>query len=127
MTQEDKKMEGGRPEILNDKAVAKEARALKKLFRRIEGDDKRKLIGGMLDEAAFLKVAMQQAKAELLAEGLSIETKNASQHFVKAHPAVQVYEKYNKQYTAIINALIPQLPPEEQKTVSRLAALRNNG
>lgn len=126
MPDDNKKIEGGKPDLLNDKAVAKEARALKKLFRNVDGDNRRKLIGELLDEAAFMKIAMQQAKAELLADGLSVETQNASQKFIKAHPSAQIYEKYSKQYTTIINTLLPQLPAEERKTVSRLAALRRD-
>ncbi len=126
MPDDNKKIEGGKPDLLNDKAVAKEARALKKLFKNVDGDNRRKLIGELLDEAAFMKIAMQQAKAELLADGLSVETQNASQKFIKAHPSAQIYEKYSKQYTTIINTLLPQLPAEERKTVSRLAALRRD-
>lgn len=126
MPDDNKKIEGGKPDLLNDKAVAKEARALKKLFRNVDGDNRRKLIGELLDEAAFMKIAMQQAKAELLADGLSVETQNASQKFIKAHPSAQIYEKYSKQYTTIINTLLQQLPAEERKTVSRLAALRRD-
>lgn len=76
-------------------------------------------------EAAFLKVACFQAKEELKKEGLTTETVNASQKFVKAHPSATIYEKYSRQYTAIIHTLIEYLPPKEKKNISRLAALRN--
>lgn len=49
----------------------------------------------------------------------------ASQKFVKAHPSATIYEKYSRQYTAIIHTLIEYLPPKEKKNISRLAALRN--
>ena len=45
--------------------------------------------------------------------------------FIKAHPSTQIYEKYSRQYTAIIHTLIEYLPPKEKKNISRLAALRN--
>ena len=78
-----------------------------------------------IEEAAFLKVACFQAKEELKKEGLTTETVNASQKFVKAHPSTQIYEKYSRQYTAIIHSLIEYLPPKEKEKVDRLAALRD--
>ena len=43
----------------------------------------------------------------------------------EAHPSATIYEKYSRQYTAIIHTLIEYLPPKEKKNISRLAALRN--
>ncbi len=113
-----------RPDILTDKAIKKEFTKLKKLFANIDHDEKKTLVFSLLEEAAFLKVALTQAKEELKAEGLTTETKNASQRFVKAHPSTAIYEKYSKQYTSIINSLIEYLPPKEKTAVSRLAGLR---
>ncbi len=113
-----------RPDILTDKNIKKEFTKLKKLFANIDHDEKKTLVFSLLEEAAFLKVALTQAKEELKAEGLTTETKNASQRFVKAHPSTTIYEKYSKQYTSIINSLIEYLPPKEKTAVSRLAGLR---
>ncbi|MBQ8166990.1 MAG: hypothetical protein IJZ96_08130 [Lachnospiraceae bacterium] len=110
--------------MLTDKAIKKEFTKLKKLFANIDHDEKKTLVFSLLEEAAFLKVALTQAKEELKAEGLTTETKNASQRFVKAHPSTTIYEKYSKQYTSIINSLIEYLPPKEKTAVSRLAGLR---
>lgn len=114
-----------RPEVLNDRNVKKEITKLKKLFKGIEDEDRKTLVNSVIEEAAFLKVALTQAKEELKVEGLTAETKNASQHFIKAHPSTAIYEKYARQYTQIINQLIEYLPPKEKKEVSRLAALRD--
>lgn len=114
-----------RPDILNDKEIKKEIAKLMKLFKGIEDERRKNLVSRQIEEAAFLCVACRQAKAELKAEGITTETKNAAQKFIKAHPATTIYEKYTRQYTQIINQLIEYLPPEEKKTVSKLAALRN--
>lgn len=94
------------------------------MFNGIADEDKKNLVNSLIDEAAFLKVACFQAKEELKKEGLTTETVNASQKFVKAHPSAAIYEKYSRQYTKIIHALIEYLPPKEKKNISRLAALR---
>ena len=105
--------------------IKKEIEFLEKMFVGVDDENKKTLINSLIEEAAFLKVACFQAKEELKKEGLTTETVNASQKFVKAHPSTQIYEKYSRQYTAIIHSLIEYLPPKEKEKVDRLAALRD--
>lgn len=105
--------------------IKKEIDFLKPMFVGIDDEDKKSLVNSLIEEAAFLKVACIQAKEELRTEGLTTETKNASQKFIKAHPAAAIYEKYSRQYTQIIHSLIEYLPPKERKKVDRITELRN--
>lgn len=111
---------------LTNARIKKEIEFLQSMFLGIDDEDKKSLVNSLVEEAAFLKVACLQAKEELKKEGLTTETKNASQKFVKAHPSAAIYEKYSRQYTQIVNTLIEYLPPKEKKTISKLAALRNH-
>ena len=113
-----------RPKMLTDARIKKEIARLQPMFAGIDDEDKKSLVNSLIEEAAFLKIACLQAKAELKKEGLTAETVNASQKFIKAHPSAQIYEKYSRQYTQIIHTLIEYLPPTEKKNISRLAALR---
>lgn len=119
------KKEAKRPKKLTKAAITKEKKRLSELFEAIEDEDKKTLVNSVIEEAAFLKVALLQAKEEIQAEGLTAETKNASQHFIKAHPSTAIYKDYARQYTQIINQLIDYLPPKEKKKTSKLAALRD--
>lgn len=119
------KKEVKRPKLLTDARIKKEIATLEAMFTGIDDEDKKSLVKSLIEEAAFLKIALLQAKAELKKEGLTTETVNASQKFVKAHPAATIYEKYSRQYTQIINTLIEYIPPKEKKNISRLAALRD--
>ena len=110
---------------LTTAGIKKEIENLKKLYDKEINEYKKTLIFSLIEEAAFLKMACYQAKEELKAEGITVETVNASQKFIKAHPSAAIYEKYSRQYTAIIHSLIEYLPPKEKKNISRLAALRN--
>lgn len=110
---------------LTNARINKEIEFLEKMFIGIDDENKKTLINSLIEEAAFLKVACLQAKEELKKEGLTTETTNASQKFVKPHPAATIYEKYSRQYTQIIHSLIEYLPPKEKEKVDRLAALRN--
>ena len=101
-----------RTNYLTEGRIKKEKAKLSEMFAGIEDEDRRTLVNSVIDEAAFLKVALLQAKTELKKEGLTTETKNASQKFIKAHPSTAIYEKYARQYTQIINQLIEYLPPK---------------
>lgn len=114
-----------RPNKLTNVRINKEIEFLEKMFVGVDDENKKTLINSLVEEAAFLKIACIQAKEELKKEGLTTETTNASQKFIKAHPATQIYEKYSRQYTSIIHSLIEYLPPKEKEKVDRLAALRD--
>ena len=109
-----------RPNKLTNARIKKEIEFLEKMFVGVDDENKKTLINSLIEEAAFLKVACFQAKEELKKEGLTTETVNASQKFVKAHPSTQIYEKYSRQYTAIIHSLIEYLPPKEKEKVSTI-------
>lgn len=113
-----------RPKMLTDARIKKEIAKFETMFSGIDDEDKKNLLKSLIEEAAFLKIACLQCKAELKKEGLTAETVNASQKFIKAHPSAQIYEKYSRQYTQIIHTLIDYLPPKEKKNISRLASLR---
>lgn len=115
-----------RPKMLTDARIKKEIEKLEFMFAGIDDEDKKSLVNSLIEEASFLKIACLQCKAELKKEGLTAETLNASQKFIKAHPSTQIYEKYSRQYTQIINTLIEHLPPKEKKNISRITALRKD-
>ena len=81
-----------RPNKLTNARIKKEIEFLEKMFVGVDDENKKTLINSLIEEAAFLKVACFQAKEELKKEGLTTETVNASQKFVKAHPSTQIYE-----------------------------------
>ena len=82
---------------LTNARIKKEIEFLAPMFAGIDDEDKKSLVNSLVEEAAFLKVACFQAKEELKKEGLTTETVNASQKFVKAHPSATIYEKYSRQ------------------------------
>lgn len=116
-------------QILTEAAIKKEANQIKKMFKPIkdEDPDKMKMIEKIIEEVAFQKIAMRQAKAELILHGLQTTTKNASQKFVKENPAVQTYDKYARSYASNMKTLIDMLPPKEKKNASRLMSMRKEG
>ena len=119
------KKEPKRANKLTNARIKKEIEFLQSMFAGIDDEDKKSLVNSLVEEAAFLKVACFQAKEELKKEGLTTETVNASQKFVKAHPSATIYEKNHPKEQTLIHSFMDYLPPKEKKNISRLAALRN--
>ncbi len=114
---------------LTSARIKKEIEFLTEVFAEIKDEAKKTLIKSAIEEAAFLKVACIQAKEEMKKEGLTVETKNAAQKFIKAHPSAMIYEKYSRLYTQIINNLIEYLPvkiEDSEFLVDDLLELRNS-
>ena len=103
--------------------VEKEAKFLRGLFSKEQNRKKKKLILKIIEETAFQKVTMEDAKAAISEKGLSVETVNASQRFTKERPEVETYNKFQKMYAANIDRLIDLLPAEA-KAQSKLQAFR---
>lgn len=118
----------GNTEILTDANIKKEYNAIRRMFRSVKDDDsdKMKLLERIIEEAAFQKIAMKAAKADMIKNGLQTTTKNASQKFVKENPAVQTYDKYARSYASNMKTLIDMLPPKQKKEISRIMQLRGD-
>lgn len=54
-----------RTNYLTEGRIKKEKAKLSEMFAGIEDEDRRTLVNSVIDEAAFLKVALLQAKTEL--------------------------------------------------------------
>ena len=96
-TKSNEKKAKKRTNKLTNARIKKEIEFLTPMFAGIDDEDKKSLVNSLVEEAAFLKVACFQAKEELKKEGLTTETVNASQKFVKAHPSATIYD-YSQAY-----------------------------
>lgn len=91
---------------LTNARIKKEIEFLAPMFAGIDDEDKKSLVNSLVEEAAFLKVACFQAKEELKKEGLTTETVNASQKFVKAHPSATIYENIHANIRQLFTRLL---------------------
>lgn len=58
-----------RPKMLTDARIKKEIAKLEPMFSGIDDEDKKNLVKSLIEEAAFLKIACLQCKAELKKRG----------------------------------------------------------
>ena len=113
-------------EILTEESIEQEKKKLQRFFSKVTDDRKKKLIARKVEEVAFQAVMIQEAKADLITNGLQSEVVNGSQHYPKENPAVGIYDKNCRAYQSNIDKLIEYLPPKEKKAKSALAALRDD-
>lgn len=101
--------------------IAEELKRLKELFDRLPAN-KRKLVEPLLENAAFMKVELEDLRM-IIAESGATETyqNGANQKGQKASAELQAYTALIKQYNTISERLEKLLPAEVQK--SKLAEL----
>lgn len=129
------------PEILvTDKLINKEKRKLIKIFASaiyeiefVDGREKKTktdrgtMLENLIEEAAFVRAVMAEAKRLIQESGIETLTVNASQTYRTATPATKIYSEYLRTYTPLINALIAYIPEKKDQKQARLKALREIG
>lgn len=119
--------------LVNDSVIKKEKRKLMKIFEKAVkevGDDGKKcftdkgiMLEGLIDEAAFVRSVLLEAKRLIKTDGIETTTINGSQKYKNATPATKIYAEYLRTYTPLVNSLLEHIPEKKEKKQARLAAL----
>lgn len=95
--------------------ITAEVTRINKLFVGID-ENKKKLVSATIRDVAFLTVAMQDLREEMLVSGLIDEYKNGpDQYGKKQSTALQSYLQCSNKLTAAMKILNDQLPKTEPK------------
>lgn len=106
-----------------DKRIKKEIARLKKIYKELP-DNRFVLVLPLIENAAFMRVTLDDLQESIAANGVTEEYKNgANQYGTKASAELSAYNSTVKNYTAVIDRLDKMLPAAAAK--SRLAALRD--
>lgn len=98
--------------------IKKELDRLEKIFEKVE-EDKRTILASLLQNAAFMRITLEDLQEIINADGVTDEYQNgANQHGIKQSATLQGYNALIKNYTIVIKTLTQILPPEERKSVS---------
>lgn len=96
--------------------VSDERKRLRELFRGLPGN-KFALVVPLLENMAFMKVELEDLRAEITANGATEVYQNgANQKGQKASAELQAYTALIKQYNTISERLEKMLPAEAQKS-----------
>src|SRR5690606_33613467 len=96
-----------------EKRIKKEEARLKKIFADIP-EDKRRVAEGLVKEAAFMRVTLEETRAVIDHEGVIERFEQGAQRFLREHPATKVYASFVNRYSAIVKQLIDLLPAAEK-------------
>src|SRR5690606_18326704 len=92
-----------------EKHIKREEARLKKLFADLP-EDKRRVAEGLVKEAAFMRVTLEETRAVIDREGVIERFEQGAQRFLREHPATKVYAAMINRYSAAMKQLIDLLP-----------------
>ncbi len=91
------------------KKIKTELTRLKKVFKDLP-EDKRKIVDGLIQEAAFMRATLEETRGIIDREGVIELFEQGVQRFLREHPATKVYASLVNRYSAVIKQLIDLLP-----------------
>lgn len=92
-----------------EKQIKKEIRKLRRLFKTLP-NDKRKAAEGLVNEAAFMRVTLEETRYIVDQEGPLEWFEQGSQRFKREHPATKVYNTMVNRYSAVCKQLFDMVP-----------------
>lgn len=93
-----------------------EIRKYKRIFKEV--DDKRKKVAeGLYEEAAFMKVTLQDLKVLIDKDGVIDEMQQGDYKILREHPAVKVYNTMVQRFLATSKQMTDILPKKNKKKV----------
>ena len=101
-------------EIDKEKNIKQEVNRIKKLYKEFP-KDKIKALEGLINEAAFIKVSLEELRENLLANGFTEVFEQGEQRFNRERPEVKIYTTFIQRYSNVMKQLIDLLPPEVKK------------
>ena len=100
------------------KRIKKEISRLRKLFKVID-ENKKKLVLTTIDDVAFLTVAMQDSRENIIRDGTTVEYKNGeNQYGTKQSPDAQLYLAMSQKQTQAMKILLDCMPKSQTTTKS---------
>lgn len=99
-----------------EKKIKSEISKLKKLYKNLP-QDKLKAAEGLIQEAAFMRVTLEETRYIIDNEGILETFEQGSQRFLREHPATKVYNTMINRYATVCKQLFDMIPdPEASKT-----------
>lgn len=101
-------------EIDKDTLVKREIARLNNLFKDIDRN-KRLTAKGLIEEAAYMKITLQELKKEIDKNGPIDVMPQGEYSIIREHPALKSYNTMVQRYTNIIDKLTNLHPKEDVK------------
>lgn len=98
-------------QLEKEKKIRAEKNRIMKIYKDIKLDAKIiKVLEGLVSDAAFMRIAIEEIKEKLIKEGLMEKFKNGSQEFMREKPEAKLFLNFMKQYANTMKQLIDLMP-----------------
>ncbi|MDI3117574.1 hypothetical protein QJK47_18015 [Clostridioides difficile] len=98
-------------QLEKEKKIKQEVSRLKKNYKDLE-KEKVKILDGLINEAAFLKISLEETREILTREGLTEIFKQGNQEFERERLQVKIYLNFMKLYSSVMKQLIDIIPSD---------------
>ncbi|CZR81500.1 TPA: hypothetical protein ACJIV4_000357 [Clostridioides difficile] len=98
-------------QLEKEKKIKQEVSRLKKNYKDLE-KEKIKILDGLVNEAAFLKISLEETREILIREGLTEIFKQGKQEFERERLQVKIYLNFMKLYSNVMKQLIDIIPSD---------------
>ena len=97
-----------------EKNIKPEINRIKKLYKDFP-KEKSKVLEGLINESAFIKVSLEELRDNLLKNGFTEVFEQGEQRFNRERPEVKIYTTFIQRYSNVMKQLIDLLPVEVKK------------
>ncbi len=96
------------------KRIKREITRLRKLYKELP-KDKQAAAEGLIQEAAFMRATLEEARAIIDREGVLELFEQGTQRLIREHPATKVYSTMVQRYATVCKQLVELLPAGDSK------------
>ena len=101
-------------QLEREKKIKQEINRIKKLYKDLE-KDKVKVVEGLITEASFMKLTLQELREDLFKNGMTELYENGPQAVNRERPETKIYSTMIQRYSNVMKQLIDYMPEEKQK------------
>lgn len=101
-------------QLEREKKIKQEINRIKKIYKDLP-KDKIKVIDGLIVEASFMKLVLEELREDLFKNGTTEMYENGPQVVKRERPESKIYLTTIQRYSQVMKQLIDYMPIEEKK------------
>ena len=98
-------------QLEREKKIKQEINRIKKLYKDLN-KDKIKVVEGLVTEASFMKLSLEELRDDLFKNGHTELYENGSQSCTRERPESKIYATLIQRYSNVMKQLIDYMPTE---------------
>lgn len=101
-------------QLEREKKIKQEINRIKKLYKDLSRD-KVKVVEGLINEASFMKLTLEELREDLFRNGFTELYENGTQVINRERPEAKIYSTMIQRYSNVMKQLIDYMPLEEKE------------